>query len=207
MAPTLSSRIETIWASGGHESRRVATLFVGAYDSAGSWRPFPGADAPKNPGTSLRLRACPGGQQKYCEPATTVWSARAPDSNARVADGSLSDRSLNPTRIGSFAERASALTYFGSRGARVRRPRRATKCRKTSSVEPPLSASAIARIASRMTNDRFACGHPSSRSASTIRSAAATSSGRRLAATTRYPRGSLARMARRSLKARLSAAT
>lgn len=62
------------------------------------------------------------------------------------------------------------------------RPRRSIKCRKISSGERSFSASERAERASRMTSDRFACGHPSSRRASTTRSAAATSSGRRLAA-------------------------
>jgi len=75
---------------------------------------------------------------------------------------------------------------FGFVAAGTLRARRSIKWRKISSAERPLKESPRVAKASRSTRERFACGQPSSLSASAISSAAATSSDRKLTATIRY---------------------
>ena len=101
-------------------------------------------------------------------------------------DHSFRERAPTPDHYGvcvvTGGEKPTYAALLGFTAEGMRRPRRSIKCRKMSSGDRSFSVSDRPESASRMTSDRFACGHPSSRSASAIRSAAATSSGRRLAA-------------------------
>ena len=123
----------------------------------------------------------------YPNQQSTVFegSGREPSVVARVLDDGTTQASYaehnalgHPTKLTDPLGRTTTLTYAAN-------SLDLTQVKQTTAGINDVLMSATYNAHHQpltITSDRFACGHPSSRSASTILSAAATSSGRRLAA-------------------------